>query len=75
MMLPKDIKNKKLPAVVIEFKVYDGEDEKNLKDTVVAAHRQIEEKKYDEEILQFGIEEERIKHYGFAFKEKKVLIG
>ena len=75
MMLPKDIKNKELPAIVIEFKVHDGEDEKNLKDTVVAAHRQIEEKNYDEEILQFGIEEERIKHYGFAFEGKKVLIG
>ena len=35
----------------------------------------MEEKKYDDEILQFGIEKERIKHYGFAFKGKKVLIG
>ena len=75
MMIPKDIKNKKLPAIVIEFKVHDGEDEKNLKNTVAAAHRQIEEKKYDEEILQFGVEKERIKHYGFAFEGKKVLIG
>ena len=41
MMVPKDIKNKKLPAIVIEFKVYDSEDEKQLKDTVKAAHRQI----------------------------------
>lgn len=51
------------------------EDEKNLKNTVAAAHRQIEEKKYDEEILQFGVEKERIKHYGFAFEGKRVLIG
>ena len=75
MMVPKDIKNKKLPAIVIEFKVYDSEDEKQLKDTVKAAHRQIEEKKYDDEIIQLGIEKDRIKHYGFAFEGKKVLIG
>ena len=75
MMVPKDIKNKKLPAIVIEFKVYDSEDEKQLKDTVKAAHRQIEEKRYDDEIIQLGIERDRIKHYGFAFEGKKVLIG
>lgn len=75
MMVPKDIKNKKLPAIVIEFKVYDSEDEKQLKDTVRAAHRQIEEKRYDDEIIQLGIEKDRIKHYGFTFEGKKVLIG
>ena len=75
MMVPKDIKNKKLPAIVIEFKGYDSEDEKQLKDTVKAAHRQIEEKRYDDEIIQLGIEKDRIKHYGFAFEGKKVLIG
>ena len=75
MMVPKDIKNKKLPAIVIGFKVYDSEDEKQLKDTVKAAHRQIEEKRYDDEIIQLGIEKDRIKHYGFAFEGKKVLIG
>lgn len=75
MMVPKDIKNKKLPAIVIEFKVYDSEDEKQLKDTVKAAHRQIGEKRYDDEIIQLGIEKDRIKHYGFAFEGKKVLIG
>ena len=58
-----------------EFKVYDSEDEKQLKDTVKAAHRQIEEKRYDDEIIQLGIEKDRIKHYGFAFEGKKVLIG
>ena len=75
MMVPKDIKNKKFAAIVIEFKVYDSEDEKQLKDTVKAAHRQIEEKRYDDEIIQLGIEKDRIKHYGFAFEGKKVLIG
>ena len=32
-------------------------------------------KRYDEEILALGIEKERIRHYGFAFEGKKVLIG
>jgi len=75
MMVPKDIKNADFPAIVIEFKVYDEEDEDSLKDTVAAAHKQIEEKRYDEEIIQFGIEKNRIRHYGFAFEGKKVLIG
>lgn len=75
MMLPKDVKNKKLPAIVIEFKVYDSDDENGLEETVDAALKQIEKKKYDEEILHYGIEEKRIKHYGFAFAGKKVLIG
>ena len=43
--------------------------------TVAVAHKQIEEKRYDEEILTLGIEKERIRHYGFAFEGKKVLIG
>lgn len=49
--------------------------EKTLEEAVQAAHKQIEEKRYDEEILTLGIEKERIRHYGFAFEGKKVLIG
>lgn len=75
MMIPKDIKNKTFKAIVIEFKVHDSENETGLKATVEAALKQIEEKKYDEELLQLGIEKKRIKHYGFAFKGKEVLIG
>ena len=36
---------------------------------------QIEEKEYDTELLARGIKKERIRHYGFAFRGKKVLIG
>ena len=33
------------PAIIMEFKVLDGDEEKSLQDTVEAALNQIEEKK------------------------------
>ena len=77
MMIPKKSTSesgKKLPAIVLEFKV-KRDSEKSLEEAVEAALKQIEEKRYDEEILALGIEKERIRHYGFAFEGKKVLIG
>lgn len=77
MMIPKQSTSesgKKLPAIVLEFKV-KRDSEKSLEEAVEAALKQIEEKRYDEEILALGIEKERIRHYGFAFEGKKVLIG
>ena len=41
---------------------------------VKAAFRQIEEKNYDAELLDRGIEKQQILHYGFAFEGKQVLI-
>ena len=38
------------------------------------ALQQIEEKNYDAELILLGIPKERIRHYGFAFEGKKVLI-
>ncbi len=68
-------KRKEDVAVILEFKVYDGDDEESLKDTVKAALAQIEEKQYEAVLLARGIEAERIKKYGFAFQGKRVLIG
>ena len=63
-----------MPAVIIEFKVFDDYDEKSLEDTAAAALRQINEKNYDADLLARGIDKSRIKHYGFAFRGKEVLI-
>lgn len=64
-----------LPAVIMEFKVYNPAKEKSLEDTVQAALRQIEEKHYDTSLLEKGILQERIMKYGFAFEGNTVLIG
>lgn len=62
-------------GIILEFKVYDPEEESSLKETVQAALAQIEEKKYEQVLLAQGIEKEHIRKYGFAFKGKEVLIG
>ena len=64
-----------LDAIVMEFKVQNITKEKSLEQTVENALRQIEEKEYDTELLARGIKKERIRHYGFAFRGTKVLIG
>ena len=62
-------------AFILEFKVFDKDDEKTLQDTVASALAQIEEKKYVTLLNAKGIPAERIHKYGFAFEGKKVLIG
>ncbi len=62
-------------GMILEFKVYDPEEEGSLEDTIQSALRQIEEKKYEQSLLDGGIPRERIRKYGFAFEGKKVLIG
>lgn len=62
-------------AIILEFKVYDSEDEASLKETVQAALAQIEEKRYEANLVAKGISAEHIRKYGFAFEGKKVLIG
>lgn len=62
-------------AIVIEFKVHEPDEEESLQDTVRTALDQITEKNYDAELLLQGIPADRIRHYGFAFEGKRVLIG
>ena len=75
MMIPRKRESVKYPAVIIEFKVHNSSREMTLQDTVNFALAQIDEKNYDAELIEAGIESSRIRHYGFAFKGKKVLIG
>ncbi len=74
MLVPKS-DDRKYNAIILEFKVYDSYDESTLEDTAQSALRQIEEKNYDAELIARGIEKDRIRHYGFAFEGKKVLIA
>ena len=72
MMIPRKAD---LPAVILEFKLFSSKrGEKTLEDTVANALKQIEEKKYDTELLDQGIPADRILKYGLAFREKECLI-
>ena len=62
-------------AIILEFKVQDPDEEKELADTVKAALEQIEDRKYETALITKGIPKERIRSYGFAFRGKEVLIG
>ena len=72
MMEPVNLEDN---AIIIEFKVFSPYKDGTLKKAVEDALRQIEDKKYDTELISRGIPKEKIKHYGFAFDGKRVLIG
>ena len=72
MLVPEE---KNDNAIVMEFKVHEPDEETSLQDTVQSALKQIQEKNYDAELLAQDIPTDRIRHYGFAFEGKKVLIG
>ena len=73
MMIPQE--RERYPAIIIEFKVCSRMKKETLEEAVRSALDQIAEKNYDAELLSQGIPADRIRHYGFAFKGKKVLIG
>ena len=61
-------------AYVFEFKIFNQRKEQTLEETAAAAVRQIVEKDYDAMLISNGIDRSRIRHYGFAFRGKEVLI-
>lgn len=55
--------------------MHDPEEENTMEDTVIAAKKQIVDKRYSIELENAGIPTSHIHSYGFAFEGKKVLIG
>ena len=68
MIMPKDTSKN---GIIIEFKTFDSEDEKALKDTIIEAFKQIDEKKYAQELQDFGCK--RIFEVAIAIDGKKSL--
>ncbi len=62
-------------AIIMEFKVFSKQKDKTLEKAVENALKQIEDRKYDTELIARGIPQEKIRHYGFAFDGQTVLIG
>lgn len=67
-------RNETDPAVIMEFKVKDSQEETSLEDTADAALNQIERQQYESALRNKGIASERIRKYGFAFEGKEILI-
>ena len=63
-----------MKLVYIEFKVLNARRETSLEEMVVDALEQIDEKRYDAELLAKGVPADKIYKYGFAFEGKNVLI-
>ena len=75
MMIPRKPGNRRCPAIIMEFKVHNSKKEETLEETVDHALDQIEAMNYDAQLFALGFERREIRHYGFAFEGKKVLIG
>lgn len=75
IMIPRKPGNRRCPAIIMEFKVHNSKKEETLEETVDHALDQIEAMNYDAQLFARGFERKEIRHYGFAFEGKKVLIG
>lgn len=75
MMIPRKPGNRRCPAIIMEFKVHNSKKEETMEETVDHALDQIEAMNYDAQLFARGFERKEIRHYGFAFEGKKVLIG
>ena len=73
MLIPTD--RDKDHAYIIEFKVHKPRKEKDLEETLANALAQIDEKKYETQLIAEGFAPAQIKKYGFAFRGKECLIG
>jgi hypothetical protein len=69
MILPHDPGQ---TGYVIEFKAVDPEDNETVPDAVAAALKQIEEKKYETELMEKGIK--KIKKLAVVFSGKEVYV-
>ena len=69
MLIPRDSKEL---GIIMEFKKVGRFEKIDLETAVVSALQQIEDKQYDQELLNRGVK--RILHLGLAFEGKKVLI-
>ena len=70
MMVPKEREKTKIPAIILEFKVKNNKKEQTLEENSTVITSADQRKKYDAELLARGIPKEKIRHYGFALKEK-----
>lgn len=61
-------------GIILEFKVIDPDEEKNLQDTANAAIQQIIAKRYAAMLESKGIDRRNIRIYGFAFRGQEVFI-
>lgn len=73
MLLPVE-HNSGERAFILEFKVFDARKEKTLVQTAERALQQIQDRKYDEELRQHGIQGEQIFMLGIGFRGKEAEI-
>jgi len=67
-----ETKDKTANSFIMEFKVLEDKEEKTLEDTIANAKKQIEERRYEENLKERGFT--NITKMVFAFKGKEVKI-